>query len=134
MLNRTVQNGWTQFVSMQNQYSLVYREEEREVNAYCKFKGLGIIPWGPLSAGVLARPLGEATATTRAESVKGTMFDRKAQESENEIVRRVEKTSKDKGWTMGQVALAWINGKVTSPIVGISSVSGLPRTESGIGR
>jgi len=115
-------NGWTKFVSMQNQYSLTYREEEREMNAYCNFHGLGLIPWGPLNAGQLARPLDAQQETERAKSAKGSPFERKTSEWEDEIVRRVEKMAKEKGWTMGQVALAWVNGKVTSPIVGFSSV------------
>jgi aryl-alcohol dehydrogenase-like predicted oxidoreductase len=117
------QNGWTKFISMQNQYSLTYREEEREMNAYCNFHGLGLIPWGPLNAGQLARPLDAQQESERAKATKGSVFDRKTSEWEDEIVRRVEKTAKEKGWTMGQVAIAWINGKVTSPIVGFSSVS-----------
>jgi aryl-alcohol dehydrogenase-like predicted oxidoreductase len=106
---------------MQNQYSLTYREEEREMNAYCKFAGIGLIPWGPLNAGQLARPLA-AEGTSRSESTKGTPFESKPKEWENEIVRRVEKIAKEKGWTMAQVSLAWINTKVSSPIVGFSSV------------
>jgi aryl-alcohol dehydrogenase-like predicted oxidoreductase len=117
------QNGWTKFISMQNQYSLTYREEEREMNAYCNFHGLGLIPWGPLNAGQLARPLDAQQESERAKATKGSVFDRKTSEWEDEIVKRVEKTAKEKGWTMGQVAIAWINGKVTSPIVGFSSVS-----------
>jgi hypothetical protein len=102
---------------MQNQYSLAYREEEREMNAYCKFAGIGLIPWGPLNAGTLARPLGAE------DTARGNTMTRKADEWENEIIRRVEKVSKDKGWSMSQISLAWINEKVTSPIVGFSSVS-----------
>jgi aryl-alcohol dehydrogenase-like predicted oxidoreductase len=116
------QNGWTTFISMQNTYSLTYREEEREMNAYCKFAGIGLIPWGPLNAGQLARPLGSGD-TTRSEATKGRVAP--PPEWQNEIVRRVEKLSKDKGWVMSQVALAWIHEKVTSPIVGFSSVSHL---------
>jgi aryl-alcohol dehydrogenase-like predicted oxidoreductase len=110
---------------MQNQYSLTYREEEREMNAYCKFAGIGIIPWSPLNGGQLARPM-DSKATSRStsqqEMVKGTIHEHKSQEWEDEIVRRVEKIAHAKGWTMAQVSLAWINEKVTSPIVGISSV------------
>jgi aryl-alcohol dehydrogenase-like predicted oxidoreductase len=100
---------------------LVRREEEREMNKYCDFAGIGIIPWGPLAAGRLARPLTENT--TRGEGRKNNKSYEAPPEWDDEIVRRVEKLAGEKGWTMGQVALAWINGKVTSPIVGISSVS-----------
>jgi aryl-alcohol dehydrogenase-like predicted oxidoreductase len=109
---------------MQNQYSLTYREEEREMNAYCKFAGIGLIPWGPLNRGQLARPL-SAQSTTREESMKHLVPERRIPEWEKEIVRRVEKVAKEKGWSMAQVSLAWINDKVTSPIVGFSSVSNL---------
>jgi aryl-alcohol dehydrogenase-like predicted oxidoreductase len=115
---------------MQNQYSLTYREEEREMNAYCKFAGIGIIPWSPLNGGQLARPV-NAEATPRSDHAKGSVFERKPKEWEDEIVRLVEQIAKTKGWTMAQVSLAWINEKVTSPIVGISSVSVL--LSSGLG-
>jgi aryl-alcohol dehydrogenase-like predicted oxidoreductase len=117
------QNGWTQFISMQNQYSLIYREEEREMIAYCKFAGIGLIPWGPLSHGQLARPI--STQTPRGESMKGTPFAPEPREWEIEIIRRVEKIANEKGWSMAQVCLAWIHEKVTSPIIGFSSVSTL---------
>jgi aryl-alcohol dehydrogenase-like predicted oxidoreductase len=107
---------------MQNHYSLTYREEEREMNAYCKFAGIGLIPWSPLDSGRLARPL-NTEATSRSENAKGTFYEHELAEWEKEIVRRVENISKAKGWSMAQVSLAWINEKVTSPIVGISSVS-----------
>jgi aryl-alcohol dehydrogenase-like predicted oxidoreductase len=106
---------------MQNQYSLTYREGEREMNAYCKFAGIGIIPWGSLNAGQLARSV-NAEATPRSDHSKGTILEHKPKEWEDQIVRRVEQIAKTKGWTMAQVSLAWINEKVTSPIVGVSSV------------
>jgi aryl-alcohol dehydrogenase-like predicted oxidoreductase len=104
---------------MQNEHSLTYREEEREMNAYCNFTGIGLIPWGPLNGGFLARPV-DAQATSRSQGTEKPFIPRGWQE---EIIRRVEKVANDKGWKMSQVALAWINGKVTSPIVGFSSVS-----------
>lgn len=59
-------NGWTKFVSMQNRYSLCYREEEREMVKFCKETGVGIIPWGPLYSGLLAKPWGEETARSKS--------------------------------------------------------------------
>jgi hypothetical protein len=110
---------------MQNRYSLTYREEEREMNAYCAFAGIGTIPWGPLNAGQLARPYtaSQEQPTTRGEADKKMPWYQPDKSFEGEIVGRVEKLAKEKGWTMGQVALAWVNGKVTSPIVGFSSVN-----------
>ncbi|TDL18348.1 Aldo keto reductase [Rickenella mellea] len=120
-------NGWTRFVSMQNEYSLLYREEEREMNAYCNYHGIGLIPWSPLYGGDLARPLG--TSTVRKEvmtaAFKGTIHEIKTTESDRQIITWTTELSKKKGWTMSQVALAWIGTKVASPIVGITSIERL---------
>ena len=87
---------------------------------YCNAHGIGLIPWGPLHAGDLARAP-DATST-RKESRKGTVHERKFSDADTIIVNRVQEIAEKKGWTMGQVALAWIDKKVSSPIVGISSV------------
>lgn len=116
-------HGWTKFVSMQNHYSLCYREEEREMNPYCHETGVGLIPWAPLYRGLLARPLG-SDATTREESMKGNpMFNFEA--VDREIIQRVQDLAAKKGWKMSQVALAWIIQKNTIPIVGFSNLSRL---------
>jgi len=112
-------NGWTKFVSMQNEYSLLYREEEREMNAYCNFNGIGLIPWAPLAAGNLARPAN--TETTRTNSAKGTVFENKLSNTDITIIGRVEEIAKKKNISMSQVALAWVARKVASPILGASS-------------
>ncbi|KAK1218344.1 hypothetical protein PQX77_018986 [Marasmius sp. AFHP31] len=112
-------NGWTKFVSMQNEYSLLYREEEREMLAYCKFNGIGVIPWAPLAAGVLARPL-DAAETTRSSGSTATKS-----EADKAIISRVEELAKKRGVSMAQIALAWISGKIDSPIVGTSSIQRL---------
>ncbi|KZT34671.1 Aldo/keto reductase [Sistotremastrum suecicum HHB10207 ss-3] len=117
-------HGWTKFISMQGQYSLLYREEEREMNAYCNKFGIGLIPWGPLSDGHLARPLG-ASQTARTEVMKSFGMEKKFSDADTEIIKRVEEIAKKRGWKMGQVALAWIQTKVSSPIVGLSSVERL---------
>ena len=88
---------------------------------YCNAHGIGIIPWGPLHAGDLARPLGQTTA--RTEQAKGGPFERPHSEVDKIVIGRVDELAKKKGWTTGQVALAWIDTKVSSPIVGVSSVS-----------
>ncbi|TFK62213.1 Aldo/keto reductase [Pluteus cervinus] len=124
MLNEIAdKRGWTKFVSMQNEYSLLYREEEREMLAYCKYNGIGVIPWAPLSGGALARPLG--TQTARTESTKGSPFERKYSEADEIIISRVDEIAKKRGKKMSQVALAWTSSKITSPIVGLSSVARL---------
>jgi len=121
--NVAEKNGWAKFISMQNHYSLLYREEEREMNKYCDYTGVGLIPWGPLAAGQLARPLGETSV--REDSAKGSAFEMKKSDADKEIINRVEKLAKQKGWAMGQVAQAWINTKVSSPIIGFSSAARL---------
>lgn len=91
--------------------------------AYCKHNGIGVIPWAPLNSGALARPLG--TETTRSDSTKGTPFEKKPIGGDATIVNRVEELAKKKNCKMSQIALAWVASKVTSPIVGISSVQRL---------
>ncbi|KZV83525.1 Aldo/keto reductase [Exidia glandulosa HHB12029] len=126
LLNDTAEkHGWTKFVSMQNEYSLLYREEEREMIPYCNYNGIGLIPWGPLQAGTLARPLQEGEASARVQATKGTPFELQHSDADKEIVKRVEELAKKKGWTMSEVALAWINKRVSSPIVGVSSAERL---------
>ncbi|KAJ4481301.1 NADP-dependent oxidoreductase domain-containing protein [Lentinula aciculospora] len=114
-------HGWTKFVSMQNEYSLLYREEEREMNAYCNLNGIGLIPWAPVAGGKLCRPV-DADATTRAEEAKSSPSYSPLSDADKAIIGRVEEIAKKKGWTMTQVSLAWVNLKVSSPIVGMSSI------------
>lgn len=108
-------HGWTRFVSMQNNYSILYREEEREMNKFCDETGVGLIPWGPLNTGRLARPSRDQ-GTTRAKNQELIPQD-------VAIIDRVEEVAIKKGVTMSQVALAWINKRVTSPISSFSSVA-----------
>ncbi|OBT64633.1 hypothetical protein VE03_06313 [Pseudogymnoascus sp. 23342-1-I1] len=109
-------HGWTKFVSMQNHYNLLYREEEREMIRFCNETGVGLIPWAPLAGGALARKAEAhgSTERSRAGSALG--------EVDRRIVERVGEVAGKRGWTAGEVALAWIVRRVTSPIVGFSSV------------
>ena len=91
--------------------------------AYCKFNGIGVIPWAPLASGHLARPFG--TESIRATFAKGSKFERKFLEADKIIINRVEELAKKKGVKMAQIALAWVGQKVVSPIVGINSVERL---------
>lgn len=114
-------NGWTKFVSMQNQYSLLYREEEREMMAYCKFNGIGVIPYSPLQGGQLARPV-EGGDTARMAALKGTPIGGGLElESDRTIASRVQEIAQRRGWKMSQVALAWVAMKTDSMIVGMNS-------------
>ncbi|KAH6659030.1 NADP-dependent oxidoreductase domain-containing protein [Truncatella angustata] len=117
-------HNWTKFVSMQNHYSLCYREEEREMNKYCQETGVGLIPWSPLYRGLLARPLG-SDATVREESTKGSPFSTPVSEADSTTIKRVEELAQKKGWKMSHVALAWIIQKGTIPIVGLSNLGRL---------
>ena len=101
-------NGWTKFVSMQNHHSLLYREEEREMNRYCKLTGVALIPWAPLARGHLARPASEFGNTVRSAGEKeNVMFPTGHTDIDRQIIARVEELAKKKGWKMSQVALAW---------------------------
>ena len=116
--------GFTKFVSMQNHYSLLYREEEREMNRYCNATGVGLIPWAPLCRGHLARPLNSETterarADEKASGYKGLGYT----DVDKKIIGRVQELAEKKGWTMTAVALAWSNKRCSSPIVGFSSVA-----------
>jgi aryl-alcohol dehydrogenase-like predicted oxidoreductase len=102
-----------------------FREEEREMIKYCEFAGIGLIPFSVLAYGKLSRPL-EGATSERWDAFKDTPFIHKQDEAEREIIHRVEKVAKDKGWLMSQVAIAWVGATVTSPLVGISSVRPLP--------
>jgi aryl-alcohol dehydrogenase (NADP+) len=116
--------GWRRFVSMQNHYNLVYREEEREMIPLCVDQGLGIIPWSPLARGFLSgnRPREGAGTTTRSRSDELAL--KYYQGDDFVVLDRVAKTAKEIGKTMPQVALAWMLSKtyVTAPIVGASKI------------
>lgn len=101
--------------------SFILLTKEREMLPYCKFHGIGVIPWAPLATGILARPVG--TRTTRTAQIEGSAWERKLSDADAVIVNRVEEVAKKKGWSMSEVALAWCKTKVVSPIVGITSVS-----------
>ncbi|KIJ27603.1 hypothetical protein M422DRAFT_778101 [Sphaerobolus stellatus SS14] len=117
-------NGWTKFVSMQNEYSLIYREEERDMNPYCHFEGIGLIPWAPVGGGLLTRPVSAQASTNRGESMKKWGLNNLSPRDE-EIINRVEEIAKKKGWTMAQVAIVWSASKVSSPIIGFNSIERL---------
>ena len=108
--------GWTRFVSMQDQYNLLMREEEREMFGLLADQGVGSIPYSPLAKGRLARPWGERTERFDVDPV-GRRFDI---EGDVPIVEAVQKVAEDRGVPMGQVGLAWVlrNPVVTAPIVG----------------
>jgi 1-deoxyxylulose-5-phosphate synthase len=115
-------HGWTRFVSMQNHYNLLYREEEREMMGLCAAEGIGVIPWSPLARGRLTRAW-EAESTKRSETDKiGKTLYAKTEESDKAVVDRLGEIATQRGLPRAQVAMAWMLAKpvVTSPIVGAS--------------
>jgi 1-deoxyxylulose-5-phosphate synthase len=111
-------NGWTRFVSMQDHYNLLNREEEREMLPLCAELGVGVIPWSPLARGRLARPWGEATERSATDEFGRSLYDTAG--SDRVIVDRVGEVAQVRGVPRAQVALAWVLSKavVTAPIVG----------------
>ena len=124
-------NGWTKFVSMQNHYNLVYREEEREMNPYCVHTGIALTPWSPLARGILTgRYQGNFDSGTSARS-SGRDRNRTEGlyrgEAVFSIVERVAEVANRLGKEPAQIAVAWLMNKpeVTSPIVGVSNLKQL---------
>jgi aryl-alcohol dehydrogenase (NADP+) len=119
--------GWTRFVSMQNHYNLVYREEEREMLPLCRAEGIGVIPWSPLARGLLtgSRTREKSDTTPRAKSDD---FARQLyEESDFDVVDRVLELAKRRGVAPAQIAIAWLMRQrgVTAPIVGASKMEHL---------
>jgi 1-deoxyxylulose-5-phosphate synthase len=116
--------GWTRFVSMQNHYNLVYREEEREMIPLCLDQGVGVIPWSPLARGLLAgtRERGSEPRTVRAGS--DPLADEMYDDADFDVVDVVRAVAGERGLPPAQVALAWLLGKpgVTAPIVGATKL------------
>jgi aryl-alcohol dehydrogenase-like predicted oxidoreductase len=114
-------NGFARFVSMQNHYNLIYREEEREMIPFCREENIGVIPWSPLARGFLAgnRPRSGEGETTRGKS-DASARRLYYQESDYQVLDRVTDLAKKRGISNAQVAIAWMlhNPAITSPIVG----------------
>jgi aryl-alcohol dehydrogenase-like predicted oxidoreductase len=115
-------NGWAQFVSMQNYYNLMYREDEREMLPLCVSEGIATTPWSPLARGKLARPWSEEPATERGKTDQfaRVVFAKTTAEMDKAVVDRTHEIARDRGLPAAQIAMAWLLGKssVTSPIVG----------------
>ena len=133
-------NGWTRFVSMQNHYNLIYREEEREMIPFCRDQGCAITPWSPLARGFLAgnrsrenitgNKAGE-TSRSRSDEIMHRYY---YQDQDFDIVGRVVETALKRGTRPIQVALAWLLQKpwITSPIIGASKLEQLDELVAGI--
>jgi aryl-alcohol dehydrogenase-like predicted oxidoreductase len=117
-------NGWTRFISMQDQYNLMQREEEREMFGLLADQGVGSIPWSPLAKGRLARPWGERTQRFDTDPVGRRFFG----DGDRPIIEAVQRVAEGRGVPMAQVALAWVlhNPVVAAPIVGPTKPHHLP--------
>lgn len=119
-------HGWTRFVSMQDQYNLIQREEEREMHPFALDQGVGVLPWSPLARGRLTRPAGETTARSETDAMTARMYRQDA-ESDSTIIETVASIADRRGVSRAQVALAWVRQQsaVTAPIVGATKAAHL---------
>jgi 1-deoxyxylulose-5-phosphate synthase len=124
MQHAAERNGWTRFVSMQNQYSLMQREEEREMFGLLADQGVDSIPWSPLAKGRLARPWGERTQRSDTDPIGRRFFG----DADRPIAEAVQRVAEARSIPMAQVALAWVlkNPVVAAPIVGATKPYHLP--------
>jgi aryl-alcohol dehydrogenase-like predicted oxidoreductase len=115
-------NGWATFVSMQNYYNLLYREDEREMLGLCASEGIAVTPWSPLARGKLARPWADEPPTARAKTDQfaRVVFSKATAEMDKTVVDRTHEVARDRGLPAAQIAMAWLLRKpaVTAPIVG----------------
>ena len=125
-LYKADQHGWTRFVSMQNHYNLINREEEREMLPLCAAEGIGVIPWSPLARGRLTRDWEEKTNRIETDEFGKTLYN-SAVDSDRKIVEAVAAVAVERGVSRAQVALAWLLSKpvLTAPIVGASKAGQL---------
>ncbi|MFT4272693.1 MAG: aldo/keto reductase [Pantoea sp.] len=120
-LQLQTREGWARFVSMQDQYNLIQREEENAMHPLCLREGIAVLPWSPLARGKLTRPWGETTARSVSDEVMAKLY-RDTEENDAAIAQRIATLAADKGVTRAQIALAWLLHKpvVTAPIIGAS--------------
>ena len=118
--------GWTRFVSMQDHYNLLNREEEREMHPFCIDQGVGVLPWSPLARGKLTRDW-DATTNRSATDEFGSTLYRQAEDADRRVAEAVASIAAERGVPRAQVALAWVaqQDAVTSPIVGATKLSHL---------
>lgn len=117
------QHNWTKFVSLQPQYNLIYREEEREILPLCRDRKMAIVPWSPLAGGRCAHPWGTKTARNTVDEVSPMVWGA-TDAVDKVVVDNLEKVAAAHGRTMAQESLAWMLSKpgITAPIIGVTSV------------
>jgi aryl-alcohol dehydrogenase-like predicted oxidoreductase len=113
-------HGWSRFVTMQNHYNLLYREEEREMMPLCQDLGVGVIPWSPLARGRLTRAWDETSERQQTDEYGKTLYT--VPDADRQVVEAVARVAAARGVPKAQVALAWVIQKpfVTAPIIGAS--------------
>ncbi len=125
MLGASDGNGWARFVSMQNHYNLIYREEEREMMPLCEAEGLGVIPWSPLARGLLARAQMPDTSTGTARAETDTLTARLYNHpGDDAVLVALREVAENRGVSPAEVSLAWLLSKpaVTAPIIGVTKL------------
>jgi aryl-alcohol dehydrogenase (NADP+) len=112
-------HGWTRFVSMQNHYNLLHREEEREMLPFCRDQEVGVIPWSPLARGRLTRDPDASTERSSSDTFGTSLYSR-TEQADRTVIERVAEVAEKRGVPRAQVALAWVAGApgVTAPIIG----------------
>lgn len=133
MQNIAETHNWTKFASLQPQYNLIYREEEREILPLCKDRRMAVVPWSPLAGGRCAHPWGTKTARNSIDEVSPMVWD-KTNDVDKVVVDNLEKVSKELGYSMAQTSLAWMLSKdcITAPIVGTTSVKHIEEAVSAL--
>lgn len=114
-------NGWSQFVSVQGHYNLLFREEEREMAPLCAEDGIAMTPYSPLASGRLVKPQEETSKRLREDSYAKGKYDSTAAQ-DSVIIDRVAELAESRGLSRTQIALGWLLGKVTSPVVGATKL------------
>ncbi|MEP7077894.1 MAG: aldo/keto reductase [Chthoniobacterales bacterium] len=122
MLSVAERRGWSRFVTMQNHYNLLYREEEREMNPLCHAENIGLLPWSPLARGLLAGSRRKQTARAKTDDYSKVIYGKKTSSADTQVIAAVEKLAAKRGLPAAQIALAWLLHQpgVVAPIIGAS--------------
>lgn len=127
--------GWTRFITMQNHFNLIYREEEREMIPFCLDQGIGLLPWSPLARGLLAGKRRTKTVRAGTDSYGHQLYGEQLSEPDGRVVDTLENVAAEAGVSPAQLALAWLLQKpaVVAPIVGVSKAGQLDDALSALG-
>jgi aryl-alcohol dehydrogenase-like predicted oxidoreductase len=122
MLHTAGANGWTRFVTMQNHYNLLYREEEREMIPLCLEEGIGVLPWSPLARGLLVGKRRTKTIRAATDTYTHRLYGEEIGDADSRVVDSLETLANESGMAPARMALAWLLQKpgVTAPIIGVS--------------